>query len=330
MKNNLIKSFIQRSSFEKYQILLSLLIIILIAVSIFINVLIPYSKVLYVHAYDTLYGDKIIEDTLSEIIQNETNPDKIALLIMDWEHNYFLNPYSNYNPDSKLNSLGIYNIDGYHLFVRRAPVSWIIHSQLANCEEYAKVFVTLMNEAGYEARFVHSSAGDHCWAEYMHDNYRIAVDPSCNNVIGTHKKEFEKRMNTSFCYIEVVDIEQNKFDVTDEYINTTNLSVSLLKDDIPLDNSKISIYNSYMMDNKRGRYKTPIFIVSKSTDNNGNAFFSLGSNCNYTIRIEDTKFFLFNTVYEQNIVLYQNATNTENIDLSELTPKNDFFFNLLR
>jgi len=62
----------------------------------------------------------------------------------------------------------------------------------------------------------------------MHDDYRIAVDPSQNIIIGNHKKDFEKNMNVKFSYIEAIDSQNNIIDVSDEYIERGNLTIFIL------------------------------------------------------------------------------------------------------
>lgn len=105
--------------------------------------------------FDFTNGNEIINNTLTNIIGNTTDPDEKALAIMVWERDYFYNPYSYYNINSTIQKFGVFEIDGdYFIFTRPAPVSWIINSRLANCEEYARVFVTMMNEAGIKARLI--------------------------------------------------------------------------------------------------------------------------------------------------------------------------------
>ena len=142
--------------------------------------------------FDFTNGNEIINNTLTNIIGNTTDPDEKALAIMVWERDYFYNPYSYYNINSTIQKFGVFEIDGdYFLFTRPAPVSWIINSKLANCEEYARVFVTMMNEAGIKARLIIAPGEDHVWAEYIHGTHKIAVDPSQNIIIVPIKKNLK-------------------------------------------------------------------------------------------------------------------------------------------
>jgi len=103
-------------------------------------------------AFDYVKGEEITKYALNEAVRNTTKPDDVALSIMAWESNYFYNPYSLYDINMTLQKYGIFEINGdYNIFIRGAPVSWIIYSKLANCEEYSKVFVALMKEAGIKA-----------------------------------------------------------------------------------------------------------------------------------------------------------------------------------
>lgn len=274
----------------------------------------------YAYSYDTVYGDEILENTVNNIVGNETDPDKVALLIMNWEKEYFLNPYSNYDPDSKLQEFNIYDIDGYHLFIRPAPSSWIIHSKMANCGEYAKVFVALMNEAGHDARFISSSGGDHCWAEYSHRGYKVAVDPSSNYVIGSNLRDFENKMGTSFQYIESSDLEGNSYAITHEYINTSNLTVFVSKRDVPVSNAEVIIYSSYLKEQKGGRYDEVVKITSAYTDVNGYCYFDLGYQ-NYTIEVEDEWLLFLNRQYKENFTANQELANQVVMNLDAIESK---------
>ncbi|NPE29358.1 hypothetical protein HNV12_15640 [Methanococcoides sp. SA1] len=255
---------------------------------------------LYAYSYDYVFGEQVIEDTVSDVVGNETDPNKVALTIMSWEQDYFMNPFSHYNPDSKLQKYGIYNIDGYRLFIRNVPPSWAIHSKMANCGEYALVFVALMNQAGYDARFIRSAGGDHCWAEYTYDGYTIAVDPSANYVIGNRKNDFEARMGTSFQYIESSDLEGNSYGITNEYINTTNLTVFVFENDKPINDAKVILYSSYLIDQKGSRYDKITKDVSENTNLNGYCYFDIGYG-NYTLEIEDSYLFLLEKEYIKNV-----------------------------
>lgn len=294
----------------KRSLLITLIILLIISLITLLPTVVPVT-------FDLVYGDAIIDNTLTEIVGNTTNPDEIALLIMAWEHEYFDNPYSHYDANSTFQKFGFYRINGKpKLFVRGAPVSWIIYSKLANCEEYAKIFVTLMNKAGLESRFIHVTGEDHAWAEYMHDGYRIAIDPSTNYVIGGHKKEFEKRMNNKYSYIESIDLQGNKKDISDEYIERGNVTILVFDNGQPVSKAKVIIKSPYLMENKDDRYDQPRFVISKTTNNAGEVFFKLGYK-KYMTEVRVKQMYLFEQVYRKNHTMDVGQENLINFNLED-------------
>ena len=294
----------------KRSLLITLILLLIISFIILLRTVVPVT-------FDLVYGDAIIGNTLTEIVGNTTNPDEIALLIMAWEHEYFDNPYSHYDANSTFQKFGFYRINGKpKLFVRGAPVYWIIHSKLANCEEYAKIFVILMNKAGLESRFIHASGEDHAWAEYIHDGCRIAVDPSTNYVIGGHKKEFEKRMNNKYSYIESISLQGNKKDISDEYIERGNVTILVFDNGQPVSKAKVIIKSPYLMENKDDRYDQPRFVISKTTNNAGEVFFKLGYK-KYMTEVRVKQMYLFEQVYRKNITMDVGQENLINFNLED-------------
>lgn len=269
--------------------------------------------------FDFTNGKEVVNVASGRVIGNISNPDEKALAIMAWERDYFQNPYSIYDQNSTLNKYNIYKINGdYKLFVRGAPVSWMIYSRLANCEEYAKVFVLMMNEAGVKSNLIQATGADHVWAEYMYDGYSIAVDPSQNIVIGNHKGEFEKNMNVKFPYIEAVDLDGIKMDVSDEYIKRGNLTILVFDNNQPVYEAQVIIKSPYLMKNRGGRYNKPSDVISNLTDYNGKTFFKLGSQ-EYIVEVGVKKLYLFNTIYQKNVTVEINKENllNFNIDIDE-------------
>jgi hypothetical protein len=305
----MIKKLISKVDLNR-SLLITLILLLIICFIIILLIVVPLT-------FDLIYGDVIIDTALTEIIGNASNPDEIALSMMAWEHEYFDNPYSHYDANSTFQKFGLYRINGKtKLFVRGAPISWIIYSKLANCGEYAKIFVILMNEAGVESRFVHVLGEDHAWAEYMHDGYRIAVDPSTNYVIGVHKMDFEKRMNNKFSYIESIDLQSNKKDVSDEYIERGNVTFLVFDDGQPISKAKVIIKSPYLMENKDSRYDKPIFVISKTTNNDGEAFFELGYK-KYMTEVRVKQMYLFEQVYEKNFTIDVGQDNVVNFNLED-------------
>ncbi|HLB70587.1 MAG TPA: transglutaminase-like domain-containing protein [Candidatus Methanoperedens sp.] len=275
--------------------------------------------------FDFTNGDEVLNDTLPNVVGNISNPDEKALAIMAWEREYFHNPYSLYDQNSTLQKFNIYKLnENYMLFVRGAPVSWIIHSRLANCEEYARVFVTMMNKSGIKANLVHASGEDHVWAEYFHDGYEIAVDPSQNIVIGSHKKQFEKDMNVKFSYVEAIDLHGNIIDVSDEYIERGNLTVFVLDNKQPVNNAQIKIKSPYLMKNRGGRYDKPLDVISKSTDTKGKVSLKLGFQ-DYIVEARINQIYLLDSIYQKNVTVDINKENVVYFNLENDEKNNELF-----
>jgi len=229
--------------------------------------------------YDQIYGEKIIENTIIEVIGNESNPNEIALRVYLWEKSYFKSPYDYYSNTPKfLRKFGIYKIDGeYKVFIRHAPVSWIIHSRLANCEEYSRVFVYLLNKKGIKARFVHAPGEDHAWAEYYYNGIKIVFDPSNDGPVENTKKFAEGK---HWSYVESVNIFNlnDRIDVSDEYIERGKLIVNVTKNGNALKDVTVIIYSTYLMKKDPKRYPAPRKVIWKVSNEKGIAEFYLGEN----------------------------------------------------
>ncbi len=294
-------------------VLIVLVILLLFLIS---NQLVP-------QVFDIVYGERIITQTLDNITENITDVDKISLSIMKWEKEYFYNPYSLWDPNSTLQKYGIYEINGsYRWFIRNAPISWIIFSKLANCEEYAKVFVHLMSKRGIEARLIHTPGEDHAWVEYYSEGYKIVVDPSGNNVI-LNKKEFAKGKNWS--YIESVSISNvsDKRDVSDEYIDRGKLNIQVIKEDKPKEGIAVVIKSPYLMETSSERYKKPEIVLINITDDNGKVLFKLGEK-KYIVEVK-ISYFIFDIIYSKNITVISGKDFNLSFDLSKDKSEIKFF-----
>ena len=288
-------------------IAIALYVLIILSTTILVLSILP-------QLYDLLYGDSQVTQILNNIIQG-SNPDDIALSIMRWEKEYFYNPYSMFNPNSTLQKIGLYKINGsYRLFVRNAPVSWVIHSRLANCGEYAKVFVYLMNKKGILARIVHTPGEDHAWAEYMSNGFKIVVDPSSNRVI-LDKRKFAKDKNWS--YIESYNISNvsDRIDVSDEYIERGKLNVYVLENGNPKTGVYVVIKSPHLMRLYPSRYTEPRIVVFKKTDKNGSSSFKLGEK-EYIVEVRKN-YLILDMVYSKNITVKINEEVNISFDLAK-------------
>ncbi|MBU5687908.1 MAG: transglutaminase domain-containing protein [Candidatus Aenigmarchaeota archaeon] len=264
--------------------------------------LITYQTVSYI--FDIVYGEKIVNQILNNITSNLSDIDKISLSIMNWEKEYFYNPYSLWNRNYTLQKYGIYKINGsYRCFVRGSPVSWIIFSKLANCEEYAKVFVYLMNKKGIKSRLVHAPGEDHAWAEYYSEDYKIVVDPSENKTI-LDKKKFAEGRNWS--YIESVDIFNisNINDVSDEYIERGILNIRVMSGNKSVEGVNVIIKSPYLMKVYPERYKKSKIVLINKTNKDGKVFFKLGEK-EYIVEVRKS-YFIFDIIFSKNVSVISN------------------------
>jgi len=168
--------------------------------------------------YDWIYGNKIIERHIEEIIGNKTDHKEIVPILLRWIKTEVHYPNEDEEVLTLDNGFGIYSINGtLRIFHRGVPASWIIKKKLGRCGEDAIYFVEIMSRLRYKSRKIRPKGWDHAWAEYYtHEGYKILVDPSSNQVIHDPKKWAEGK---NWSIIEAEDLEGNREDVTSEYIN---------------------------------------------------------------------------------------------------------------
>lgn len=241
------------------------------------------------YVYKGVWGNEITSEVLNQVGQNITDPNKLAMKIYSLEQQNFMNLYfirpENLSRVKKLlASYGFYrNRQGeLHLFrpfnVFSVPPEWVLHSKLANCREYAEVFVYLMSKKGVKARVVRAPGEDHTWAEYYVGKYKIIFDPSNPyNPVIVNPKSFGQ--NKNFSYVEAYDLfnPEIKEDVSDEYISRGRLVVQVLKDGKPVEGAEVQIQSTYLMEKFPERYNGPRLVLSDFTAENGTVQFKLGS-----------------------------------------------------
>lgn len=254
---------------------------ILYLMSLFLIIVAP-------QVYTAIRGHAITKEVMSQIGMNTTNPNELALRIYSWEQQKFTNLYfvrlKDMSWSEKILAIhGIYyDKQGKpHLFrpFRRfqVPPQWVLHTKLANCGEYAEVFVYLMNEAGFKARIVRAPGEDHSWAEYYVGNYKIIFDPSNpKNPVIVNPKQFGKLKN--FSYVEAYDLTNpnHREDVSDEYIERGTLVVEVVKANEPVPGATVEVLSTYLMERFPERYDKPRRVVFNETGKNGTAQFKLG------------------------------------------------------
>ncbi|KUH34806.1 hypothetical protein APY94_00060 [Thermococcus celericrescens] len=240
------------------------------------------------YMYGTFEGEDVTNDVATQIGLNASNPNELALRIYSWEQQNFANPYS-VEPEKLpfaervLAGFGFYqNKQGeIRLFrpfgVFPVPPEWVLHSKLANCREYAEVFVYLMNEAGFKARVVRAPGEDHSWAEYYVGEYKIIFDPSNpRNPVIVNPKQFGKLKN--FSHVEAYELMNpgHKEDVSDEYIERGMIVVNAIKNNKPVSGVTVKVMSTYLMERFPERYKKPRPVVVNTTGKDGTAQFKLG------------------------------------------------------
>jgi len=191
-----------------FYIIITLLIIILL---LMLFCLIPTY-------YNWVFGEKVVQLHINEIIGNKTNDAEIAGTLMQWVKENVVYP----NNENKVNIL---DLDFYRVhnktkfFWREGPASWIIKTKMGRCGEDANYFVGVMTQLGYKARKVKpvgKNPWDHAWAEYYNsEGIKIVLDPSSNQIISPNLNKWVE--NKSFTKIEAIDLKGNKEDVTKEY-----------------------------------------------------------------------------------------------------------------
>ena len=287
------------------KMLLKYLDIVLILILLYV-VVVPW-------VYSHTYGNKLVNNVLKNITANSTSPDDTAISIMSWEHTYFQSPYLAYNPNSILKN--IVKINGkYHLFIRTKEVPWIIHSRLANCGEYAMVFVYLMNKKGYKARLITAPGEDHAWAEYFSHGIWITVDPS-EDIVVVNKSRFAKGKHWSYIISENFDGSDKK-DITVEYVPTGILKIQISTNGHPVKDAYVIIKDPYLMKLDPKRYKSPRVVVINKTNEKGIVTFKLGKN-EYIVKIIKPEYLLFARIYTKNVRVFPKNETKIYIDVAK-------------
>ncbi|WP_168194763.1 transglutaminase domain-containing protein [Thermococcus aciditolerans] len=288
-KKTKTRGTVKRSKFLRSTLARALILSLLIVIGV--------SLVLFVipKAYVAVRGEEITRQVLSQFETGADNTNQMAMGIYRWEQDNFLSPYSINLEDltffeQVLAGWGFYeNKDGeIHLFRPgfghySVPPQWVLHSKLANCKEYAEVFVYLLNQAGFRARVVRAPGEDHTWAEYYVGGYKIIFDPSNSvNPVIVNPKGFGKKRH--FSYVEAYDLNNPNLreDVSDEYIERGILVVKVVKDNRPVSSATVEVLSTYLIERYPERYKKPRPVISNKTHKDGLVQFKLGPN-NYTL-----------------------------------------------
>ncbi len=257
-----------------------------------ILIIFPYP---FLFLFNTFFGKSVIHKTLNFVINETTDPDMAALSVLSWEKRHFYSPYS--SEGSEILFFHRNKNRRYFPFFRNAPISWIIFSGLANCGEYSRVFVYLLNVSGIHARYVHVRGEDHAWAEYYSDHFKIVVDPSTGRVISDTKKFAEGK---NWSYIESVALENSSWgfldystsiDVSDEYIERGVLFIRVYRNNLPLRGAYVSVFSPYLMRIAPERYSSPRLVLKNVTNEEGIVVFRLGGK-EYFIQIMSKNPFL--------------------------------------
>jgi len=156
-----------------------------------------------------------------------------------------------------------------------------------------------MNKSGYESRIVHVPGEDHAWAEYFVNGEKYVVEPSHNNSkMNTTKRGAEGQWS----YVESYDPNNSsdKIDVSDEYFECGNLTVSVYRDEKPVEDLNVVIKSGLLL-NLDSRYTDPRAVTSKTTDESGSVNFKLGEKT-YILEVVD-HYPLIDWKYSKNVTI---------------------------
>ena len=131
-------------------------------------------------------------------------------------------------------------------------------------------------------------------------------------------------MNVKFSYVQSIDLDGNKIDVSEEYIERGNLTITVFDNGKPVTNAQVTILNPSFMINRSDRYKKPIPVISNSTGNDGKVFFKLGSQ-KYNVKVRIYQIYLIDSIYEKNITVDLGKQNMINFDLEKDEKNNELF-----
>lgn len=186
-----------------------------------------YSPTYY---FDLTRGDQYEQKVLEEINVKNGKPHEVASGILSWEQQSLTPMYMRYEKDSIYNSLGIFKMNNSWTYFHRgalAPHNYLLKQGLANCGEYARIFVNLMNESGHEATLLRAPADDHVYALYEVRNNSVVVNPSSGKVVDG--KKFADRKN--FSKIVAVGSEGAEREVTSQYVDLHNVTLRVKSGD---------------------------------------------------------------------------------------------------
>lgn len=172
---------------------------------------------LYPLGYNWAFGEKVVENHITELLGNETDYYVAVPILLNWLKTETHYPTKEESLWTLNNGWGLYWINGQPRFFHRGiPASWVIKSKLGRCGEDSMYFVEIMNKLGYESRRIRPDGWDHSWAEfYTPSGIKIYVDPSGFRII-EDPVEFASRSNWTAIWAENED--GSKENVSSEYM----------------------------------------------------------------------------------------------------------------
>lgn len=179
--------------------------------------------------YNLLYGDKIINEHITELKLNDYNCYEKFLILNNWlnteisdENRNVINP--NYIGPNYGKTL---RVDGPY-------VSWIITQKYGACGEGAWYLTTMLNKTGCKARTINKDKWSHAWTEFIDENgttyYAEAFVMADSNIqkfidtVKTYSSGYNKKRDMNICIWTDINKkfyartnEFNRKDITDEY-----------------------------------------------------------------------------------------------------------------
>jgi hypothetical protein len=275
--------------------------IVLIAAILFAFFCGPY---VWVSVYSTFFGQRDIVNTTREIASNATDVTVVLNRIANW-----LNANITYDAQA----VYFYPTPPFLLFRKVPPdPAWTMTVRRGACEEEAVLFSEMARLAGIEARTVYNPAEDHVWCEVLVNGSWTPFDPGLPederlNNPGFYERPEPNGWGKELSYVYFIGPDGKENDITKIYTGTGRLIVKVEKDGQPVQDVRVMVESTFLMEKYPSSYSQPQFCSENHTDNSGSCTFDVGGN-NYTVVAE------FGTLFG-----YRNQINTSLKENNEMS-----------
>jgi len=240
-------------------------------------------------------GQGEIRDVASRIAGDAADGRSLVEGIVSWQGENLSDLWDQEHPLPylEISDARYYRVSEYpHVYMRRSEDWWVTFFRWGKCEEYAVLFASLVEAAGFgdmRARVVHNLGIDHVWNDVLVGGRWMHVDTIKDDPVtgeqgiindpGYYERQ-ENGMGENLLFVYAVDEEGNPHDVTENYVENDKLSeltVRVERGGEPVSGARVTIKSL-----RRGKSARVPF----RTDENGVCTFNLTENEDYEIVAE--------------------------------------------